>query len=245
MRGCKVLIHEHPRLRKPVLIEGLPGIGFVANILALHLISELKASKFCDIRSPFFQDLAVTGQGGNLRFPINSLYYARTGDEALGDLLILYGNTQALSPFGQYELYSEVIEIVEKLGCKLVICIGGLPVERVLEKPRVYCTATNINHVKGFEKQGVEVIRGRVYGAAGVLMGLGKLKGIEGCCLLAETPGTYPDAQAARVVLDVMCRFLHLNVNPERLAQAAQLAEKTLSVMALKTRERPQPMGLI
>ena len=32
----------HPN--NPVLIEGLPGIGFVANTAALHLVRELKAN---------------------------------------------------------------------------------------------------------------------------------------------------------------------------------------------------------
>jgi proteasome assembly chaperone (PAC2) family protein len=35
---CSVEIYEKPQLNNPVLIEGLPGIGFVANIAALYLI---------------------------------------------------------------------------------------------------------------------------------------------------------------------------------------------------------------
>ncbi len=48
---CKVEIYEKPKLNNPILIEGLPGIGFVANIAALHLIKELKAKKFAEIIS--------------------------------------------------------------------------------------------------------------------------------------------------------------------------------------------------
>ena len=36
-----VQVYEKPVLNNPVLIEGLPGIGFVANIASLHLIQEL------------------------------------------------------------------------------------------------------------------------------------------------------------------------------------------------------------
>ncbi len=43
---CSIDISEKPKLNDPILIEGLPGIGFVANIAALHLIKELKAKTF-------------------------------------------------------------------------------------------------------------------------------------------------------------------------------------------------------
>ena len=57
---CAVDISEKPELNNPILIEGLPGIGFVANIAALHLIKELKAKRFVQIFSSSFQDFAVT-----------------------------------------------------------------------------------------------------------------------------------------------------------------------------------------
>ena len=71
---CTVEISEKPELNNPVLIEGLPGIGFVANIAALHLITELKAKRFAQIVSASFQDFAVTTEGGGTRSPINELY---------------------------------------------------------------------------------------------------------------------------------------------------------------------------
>jgi len=52
---CSVEIYEKPQLNNPILIEGLPGIGFVANIAALHLINELKAKKFASIVSASFR----------------------------------------------------------------------------------------------------------------------------------------------------------------------------------------------
>jgi proteasome assembly chaperone (PAC2) family protein len=57
---CTVRIYEKPKLNNPVLIEGLPGKGFVANIATSHLIHDLKAKLFGEILSASFQDLAVT-----------------------------------------------------------------------------------------------------------------------------------------------------------------------------------------
>jgi proteasome assembly chaperone (PAC2) family protein len=69
---------EKPKLKNPVLIEGLPGIGFVANVATLHLIRELKATRFAEIHCAAFQDLAVTTEGGGTRYPVNELYYWKT-----------------------------------------------------------------------------------------------------------------------------------------------------------------------
>jgi proteasome assembly chaperone (PAC2) family protein len=69
---CTVEITEKPKLNDPILIEGLPGIGFVANIAALHLINEFKATRFAEIVSASFQDFAVTTEGGGTRSPVTS-----------------------------------------------------------------------------------------------------------------------------------------------------------------------------
>ncbi|NIW20137.1 proteasome assembly chaperone family protein, partial [candidate division KSB1 bacterium] len=63
---------------------------------------------------------------------------------------------------------------------------------------------------------------GHIFGLAGLLLGLGKLRGMRGFCLLAETPGLYPDATAAREVLRVVCKMLRLKVDLSRLDVAAE-----------------------
>ena len=75
---CSIDISERPKLKDPILIEGLPGIGFVANIAALHLIKELKAKRFVQIFSSSFQDFAVTTENGGALSPINELYYVKS-----------------------------------------------------------------------------------------------------------------------------------------------------------------------
>ena len=121
---CEVQIHETPELLNPVLVEGLPGIGFVANIAALHLIHELDARFFAEITSSSFQDLTVTTEKGGSRSPINKLYYHKNNG-AGRDLIIWHGNTQALTTFGQYELCGHVLDVVEKLGCRYIVTLGG------------------------------------------------------------------------------------------------------------------------
>ena len=109
---CSIEVTEKPTLNDPILIEGLPGIGFVANIAALHLINELKATRFAEIISASFQDFAVTTEDGGARSPINELYYVKREDGGR-DLIIWYGNTQALTTVGQYELCGKVLDMAQ------------------------------------------------------------------------------------------------------------------------------------
>ena len=225
---CTVRVDEKPVLYDPVLIEGLPGIGFVANISAFHLIQELKAKSFAEIRSSSFQDFAVTAGKGKTRFPINELYYHKGRDGGERDLIILYGNTQALTTVGQYELCGRVLDIAEDVGCRYVVTLGGLRVERKVDTPKLYCAASDLETLNEALGLGAEVIGGQIFGVAGLLVGLGKLRGMSGFCLLGETPGFYPDAKAAREVLDVVCRLLGLRVDLGRLDVAAEATRDIL-----------------
>jgi len=218
---CEVQIYEKPALTDPVLIEGLPGIGFVANIAALHLIQDLKAKLFAEIRSSFFQDLAITAENGKPHFPINELYYYK-GRDGERDLIILYGNTQALTTVGQYELCGRILDVAEQLGCQYIMTLGGLKREERVEKPKLYCAASDRETLQDALGLGAKIIGGQIFGVAGLLVGLGKLRDMRGFCLLAETPGLYPDAVAAREVLKAVCGMLHLKVNLSRLNRAAE-----------------------
>lgn len=222
-----IQIEEKPKLEKPVLIEGLPGIGFVANIAALHLIHELDAKRFAKIFSASFQDLAVTTETGSTRAPINELYYYK-GKEGERDLIIWYGNTQALTTFGQYELCGRVLDIAEKLGCQFLITIGGFKQEEVKETPEIYCAASDSETLKEALSLGAKIMVGNIFGVAGILVGLGSLRGFKGFSLLVETLGTYPDANAARRALSALNEYLKLKVDLSRLDAAAEKTTKIL-----------------
>jgi uncharacterized protein (TIGR00162 family) len=229
---CTVDIHEKPELNNPVLIEGLPGIGFVANIAALHLISELKAELFAEIVSASFQDLSVTTETGGTRSPISELYYHRSHDGGR-DLIIWYGNTQALTTFGQYELCGRVLDIVEELGCHTLITLGGFKQDEIKEAPQMYCAATDAETLKDALNLGTKVMVGQVFGIAGLLVGLGRLRSFKGFSLLVETLGTYPDANATRYALSALNKYLNMNVDLSRLDDAAEKTQKMLESFGL------------
>ncbi|HII85046.1 TPA: hypothetical protein HA273_00345 [Candidatus Bathyarchaeota archaeon] len=224
---CTIEITEKPKLNDPILIEGLPGIGFVANISALHLIEEFKAKRFAQIVSAAFQDFAVTTEGGGTRSPINELYYIRREDGGR-DLIIWYGNTQALTTFGQYELCDRVLDIVQEMGCQFVISIGGFKKDQVQTVPGVYSAATDQETLKEALNLGTKIMVGHVFGIAGLIIGLARLRNTRGFSLLVDTLGMYPDVLAAQHALKILGNYLNLDID---LSELEATTEQTKTIL--------------
>jgi uncharacterized protein (TIGR00162 family) len=229
---CAIEIDEKPVLNDPILIEGLPGIGFVANIAALHLIRELKAKRFASIVSASFQDFAVTTETGGARSPTNELFYYKR-DDGGRDLIIWYGNTQALTTFGQYELCGKVLDIVQELGCRFVISIGGFKKEEVKPVPTIYTAASNQETLKEALDLGTKIMVGHIFGIAGLIIGLSRLRNLKGFALLVDTLGMYPDVNGTRYALSALSNYLKLNIDLSNLDAAADETKKILESFGL------------
>jgi uncharacterized protein (TIGR00162 family) len=226
-------ITEKPQLNDPILIEGLPGIGYVASIASLHLINELKATRFAQLVSSSFHDFAVTAQDGSICSPINELYYVKRED-GKRDLIIWYGNTQALSIPGQYELCGQTLKFVQQeLGCNYVISIGGFKKDEALPVPGIYSTATDLDTMKTVLDLGTKVMVGNVFGIAGISIGLAKLYNMNGFSLLIDTPGINPDVNAARYALMTLFKFLNFEVDLANLEQTGKEINHSLELLGL------------
>ena len=225
-------MNEKPQLNNPVLIEGLPGIGFVANIACLHLITELKAKKFASLFSSSFQDFAVTTENGSTRSPINELYYVKR-EAGAQDLIIWYGNTQALTTVGQYELCGKVLDIAKELGCTFVISIGGYKKDESAAVPGLYTTATDEETMQKALDLGTKVMVGHVFGIAGLTVGLAQIMDLKGFSLLVDTPGMNPDINAAKYALETVGKFMNLHVNLDNIEDSGNQIKQMLKVFGL------------
>lgn len=224
---CQVHFYEKPVLNDPVFVEGLPGIGFVANITALHLIKEFDAKLFAEIQSSSFQDLAISTDSGAPFFPTNQLYYYK-GKDGERDLVILYGNTQALTTIGQYELCGKLLDITQELGCNYILTVGGLKKDEKIKTPKLYCTASDLETLQTALDINIKIMKGHIFGVAGLLVGLCKLRKMTGLCLLAETSGLYPDAAATKEVMKALRKLLNLKTNLKNINGAAEETDKLL-----------------
>jgi uncharacterized protein (TIGR00162 family) len=233
-----VITVSHPvHLRDPVLIEGLPGLGFIATLTARYLIQTLAAEKFAEISSPYFQDVAITTSDTSPRTPVNELYY--WASEAVSrDLIILYGNTQALMVAGQYELSGRILDFVQDLGCNFVICPGGLKRDSLAGGPHLYGTFTDLETMKQVQRYGVKTMEGRIFGMAGLLLGLASLREMRGFCLLKETLGTSPDVAAAKEVLAFLLQYFGFSLDLRDLPKVAKDAFKVVDFLGVPPSKR-------
>lgn len=229
---CVIEEYEKPKLDNPILIEGLPGIGFVANIAALHLVRQLEAKRFAEIHSSAFQDLAIITETGATRYPTNELYY-HMNTSGGRDLIIWHGNTQALTTFGQYELCGCVLEKAEELGCRFIVTLGGFRQEEVKSPRQVYSAATDTETMNQVLALGTKIMVGEIFGIAGILVGLQRLRGFKGFSLLVDTLGASPDAEATRSALAVLSKFVNMGIDLSRVDEAAEETKKTLQSFGL------------
>jgi len=224
---CSIDIQEKPQLKDPVLIEGLPGIGFIANIAALHLIDQLKAKKFAEIISSSFQDFAFLTETGSARSPINELYYVKR-EEVNHDLIIWFGNTQALTTPGQYELCGQSFRYCPEFRLPTCGFARGFKKEEVKGEPLLYSAASDEETLKESIQLGTKVMVGHIFGIAGLVVGLSRLRNLKSFALLAETIGVHPDECATRAVLSALEKFLNLPVDLTHVDAAADQIKRML-----------------
>jgi len=227
MEKTTVNILSKPKLKAPILIEGLPGMGYVGKLAAEHLIEEFHAKKFAELCSPYFPHHVVVEANGTLRPLKNEFYWARADGK---DVIILVGDVQPMASEGHYEVVKSILDVVEKFKVKQLFTLGGYATGKYSRaKPRVVGVGDSAL-LKKFCKHGVEVEEGGgpIIGAAGLLLGLGKLRGMRGICLLGETHGMMVDHSAAQAVLEVLVGVLGIKVNMSALEHRARETERTL-----------------
>ena len=212
-----------PKLDKPVMVCGLPGIGSVAWLAVSHLQKELKAELFAEVYSPAFSPKVWLTDDGIVKLMKGEFYFWKN-TEGGSDLILFSASEQPYSPEGQYELADVVLELAQKFHVKQVITMGGMATDSFTEHPKVYVGGTDVDLVKEVEALGgVKLAGGAITGTNGLIFGLSKPKNISAVCLLAETPGYLSlDANAAKSALEMSSKLLKIQVNYSTLEKQAR-----------------------
>ncbi|MEM3395746.1 MAG: proteasome assembly chaperone family protein [Thermoplasmata archaeon] len=226
MEEVVIKLTKKPKLKNPIFLEGLPGIGSVGKISGEYIKNSLKVVKFGTIISKHFPPQVFLREDGTVRIVDNELFYYK-GKER--DVVLLVGDYQGLTPEGQYEITDKLLSLLQSFHVKEIYTVGGYGVGRFVEKPRVFGAATKPEIVENLKKYNVIFSReepgGGIVGTIGLLVGLCSDYGMDGLCLMGETPGFYDDPVAAYSVLSVLVPYLNLDVNLEPLKK---LSEDTL-----------------
>jgi uncharacterized protein len=217
-----------PQLQSPYLICGFPGSGYVGKLAVDHLIQRLDARHLADIYSTSFPPQVLIRTDGVVEPIKNTIFYAAnlvasSSSSSSNDLLLLTGDSQPGSPESQYVLAEQILDIAAKFNTQKIFTLGAYITQVFVDKPRVFGTANDIEIVKAFDGQNILTMdNGSVAGMNGLIVGIAKLRGIKGICLLGETSGFVVDAKASKVVLESLLSITGINMDMSSLEERAK-----------------------
>jgi hypothetical protein len=195
-----------PAVENPIFVQGLPGFGNVGKIAAHLLIKFCSAKLFMELYSPLFPDYVSVSSKGVCSLPKYEFYGAAMDRN---DFVVMTGDTQPSfdDVLGHYAICGDVLDVVEKLGCSLIVTMGGMPM--IEEKAQVCVAATSPRLAQEFMDKGAVIYsKGRIMGATGLLLALAKERGLEGLCLLGATNGLRTDRGAGFSVFKFLMKAL-------------------------------------
>jgi uncharacterized protein (TIGR00162 family) len=228
MIETEIISKSKPKLKDPVCIVGLPGIGNIGRIAVGYAITQLKAKKFADLYSPYFYPFVMI-HNDQVHILRDEFFFYKGKKR---DIIFLIGDSQTYDPKGHYEITGKILDFLDSLGCKEIITVGGFSTGKVSKKPKVYGVVTDKKRTKELSKYGIIFEAGSkigtIVGAAGLLSGFAEVRGIKGTVLLGETVG-FPiitDPTAAEAVLLVLEKMLGIDIDLAKLEEKVKAMQE-------------------
>ena len=248
-----VRLYKEPKLEKPDLIVGWPGIGNIGIIAVDTLCGQLQAEELGEVEPwDFFYPRKVSIKNSllmDLEFPANKFYYQRIDSK---DLIFFVGEQQPTEGEGSYskgekayQMANLVLDVGLKFGCQRVYTSGACvsiihhhvksrvcavaSSERLIQEVRKYQNTILLSEVGVGEGEGI------ITGLNGLLLAVAGKRGLESVCLmgeipdwLAQVPQPYP--KASKSVLEVFAQILGVSIDFSALdymtAQIEEIIEK-------------------
>lgn len=231
----KWFVHKHaaePKLKNPILITGLPGIGNTGKIAVDFLVEELKAEKYCDFFSFSFPQTVFVNEESLVELPNISLYF-KTFPKEENDLMFLVGDVQPTDEVSCYEFCDLVLDMLKSSGGHEVITLAGIGLQELPKEPKVYCTGSSKKIISRYCKDTninpkLYGVVGPIIGVSGVLVGLANRKKLEGISFLVETLAhpMHLGIKGAKELLTVLAKKFKLTLDIAKLEREVESIEK-------------------
>ncbi|MDP2749815.1 MAG: PAC2 family protein [Nanoarchaeota archaeon] len=227
-------IHLTKKPKNPIIIEGFPGFGLVGTIATEFLIEHLKTE---EIGKVWFEDMPaiIAIHDGKTINPIGIFYNEKYN-------IVIVHSISSLSGF-EWRTANIIKDIANQLNAKEIICLEGigtteLPSEekevKIEDIKTLYCgnneTSENKLNALGAEKLNESILMGIVP----ALM----LKNQENLtCIFAETYSNLPDSKAAAKLVQILDKYLGLDVDYKPLVDMAEKFEIKLKSILEKSQK--------
>ena len=253
-----IKLYQRPKLEKPIMFVGWPGIGNIGIIAMNTFKGILKAEELGEIESwDFFYPRKVSIRDGlleDLDFPSNKFYYQRLEKK---DLIFFIGEEQPTegrrmyaSGAKAYQMAHLVLDVGLKFGCQRVYTSGAcVSLIHHQMKPRVCAVISSEELIKELKKYQNTILiseiggrgggEGTITGLNGLLLAVAKKRGVESICLMGEIPdwlsgASFPYPRAARSVLEVFAEILGIGIDLSFLDKMEGQIEKIIESIYAK-----------
>ncbi len=220
------------RLKNPILIEGLPGMGNVGKIAVDFLIDRLDAKKLLEISSYDMPHCVFVNEDNLVELPEIEVYFKNINGRTL---LFLSGDIQPIDERSCYEFCNEVLNSFQKDNGHEIVTLGGIALPKIPKIPKVYCTGNDRKVVNRYKSKDVDMnihgVVGPIIGVSGLLTGLAGKRNIPAVALLAETFAhpNYIGISGAKQILKILKREFKLDVNLAELDDDANEIQKNFA----------------
>ena len=219
------------KIKNPILIEGLPGIGNVGKIAVDFMIDSLQAKKIYEIRSDKFPHAVFINEKNLVELPSIEIFHKKINGN---DILLLTGDVQPIDESSCYDFCNNILDLFEKLDGEEIITLGGIGMQKIPENPQVYCTGNSKKIIDKYKSKNLNRniygVVGPIVGVSGLLVGLSKHRNINSIAMLAETFGhpNYLGIKGAKEILKVLDKQFDLKINLNQLEDEISQIEKEI-----------------
>lgn len=207
----KIWVKKGIKIVNPIVVIGLPGLGRIGGIISRYLIKKLDTKLVGIVTSPYFSNQVIVSKKGIARITGVKMYKSR---DMLNDsdLLIVTADEHLENIWGEYDVALKMLRFLAKRGVKLIVTVGGHV--SATESRGVIGFASRKELLRRLEEAGCKKAEmgTPVLGLSGIILGLSSIMRIDAVCILGETVSVRPDAESSREVLNVLNKFLGLNM---------------------------------
>jgi proteasome assembly chaperone (PAC2) family protein len=200
--------------KNDLMLHAVPGVGNVGKLVTDSLVNTHDSTLVARILHPDLPPHATLNDGNNI--------------------LTLSSNFQPLTPAGQYEVASSLLECCKEAKVGRLLILAGLSSEPGNDAVHVVCASED--DVKSITEMGIEVSKEHpaagIIGMTGMVSSLAPTFNQPSACVIAATVGTSADSVAA----DRMVAFLKDSFNLDlglELNNTKATAEKLMAFFDL------------
>lgn len=232
---------DKDKVSEPIIIAGLPGMGLTGKQAVDYLIEEFKARKVGFIKAPFLSSPVITTNDGIVNDMMEELftfYYSKLNGQ---DYVFFTGITQPPSPEWQHNLSKLVVNKLSDYEPRIIYTLAATPIYTYKWDVAVYGVATKPEILEDLKFYGVIPMAGEgvISGVNGLLIGYGKMNGINGVVLMGETYlTTGRDYIAPLALVRIMSRILDVEVDTSRLEKLALAFHEEISKALSKKKKQ-------